>query len=88
MDIDVEHEGKKAKVTPTPPVSSGPPSGRSDDSSGGISKGAAGSPSSVGSTGDGAKVNKLDMPKKKKKKSNYIKHFSNQNCSINVWMSL
>ncbi|GAA6105504.1 sequestosome-1 [Tachysurus ichikawai] len=64
VDIDVEHEGKKAKVTPTPPVSSGPPSGRSDDSSGGISKGAAGSPSSVGSTGDGAKMVLLTQKEK------------------------
>lgn len=56
MDIDVEHEGKKAKVTP--PASSGPPSGRSDGSSGGLSRGADGSPSSVGSTNGGPKVNK------------------------------
>lgn len=61
MDIDVEHEGKKAKVTPPPSASSGPPSGRSDGSSGGLSKGADGSPSSVGSTNGGPKVSKLDV---------------------------
>ncbi|XP_060783409.1 sequestosome-1 isoform X2 [Neoarius graeffei] len=58
VDIDVEHEGKKAKVTPPPSASSGPPSGRSDGSSGGLSKGADGSPSSVGSTNGGPKDQK------------------------------
>lgn len=58
VDIDVEHEGNRAKVTPPPSASSGPPSGRSDSSSGGPSKGADGSPSSVGSTNGGAKVTK------------------------------
>ncbi|XP_066505691.1 sequestosome-1 [Hoplias malabaricus] len=59
VDIDVEHEGRRAKVTPTPPASSGPPSGRSDGGSGGLlSRGAEGGPvssSSVGSTSEGAK---------------------------------
>lgn len=58
VDIDVEHEGNRAKVTPPPSTSSGPPSGRSDSSSGGPSKGADGSPSSVGSTNGGTKVTK------------------------------
>lgn len=58
VDIDVEHEGKKAKVTTPSAASSGPPSGRSDGSSGGLSKGADGGPSSVGSTNGGTKVTK------------------------------
>ncbi|XP_053361458.1 sequestosome-1 [Clarias gariepinus] len=58
VDIDVEHEGKKAKVTTPSAASSGPPSGRSDGSSGGLSKGADGGPSSVGSTNGGTKDQK------------------------------
>ncbi|KAI5624788.1 sequestosome-1 [Silurus asotus] len=58
VDIDVEHEGKKAKVTPPPSASSGPPSGRSDASSAGLSKGTDGSPSSVGSCNGAAKDQK------------------------------
>lgn len=34
VDIDVEHEGKRTKVTPT--TSSGPPSGQSDSGSIGL----------------------------------------------------
>ncbi|KAI4894435.1 hypothetical protein NFI96_010488 [Prochilodus magdalenae] len=59
VDIDVEHEGRRAKVTPTPPATSGPPSGRSDAGSGSLfSRGAEGGPvssSSAGSTNEGAK---------------------------------
>lgn len=57
VDIDVEHEGKKAKVTPTPPASFEPSSGQSD--AGGLSKGDDGgsvSLSSMGSTSEGAKA--------------------------------
>lgn len=60
MDIDVEHEGRRAKVTPTPPASSGPPSARSDGGSGGLlSRGGEGGPvssSSAGSMNEGARV--------------------------------
>lgn len=36
VDIDVEHEGKRTKVTPTPPASSGPPSARTESGSVGL----------------------------------------------------
>ncbi|XP_062856934.1 sequestosome-1 [Trichomycterus rosablanca] len=63
VDIDVEHAGQRAKVTPTPPASSGPPSGRSDGDPAGPSKGEDGGPmssvenneNSMGSADRGAK---------------------------------
>uniref|UniRef100_A0A672KX48 Protein ref(2)P n=1 Tax=Sinocyclocheilus grahami TaxID=75366 RepID=A0A672KX48_SINGR len=36
VDIDVEHEGQRTKVTPNPPASSGPPSARSESGSIGL----------------------------------------------------
>ncbi|XP_076878621.1 sequestosome-1 [Brachyhypopomus gauderio] len=59
VDIDVEHEGRRTKVTPTPPDSSGPPSSRSEG--GGPSTGAEGgpsTPSSVGATNEAPKEQK------------------------------
>lgn len=58
MDIDVEHEGKRSKVTPTPPASSGPPSARSDSGSVGLlSRGSGpGSQATEESISEGAKV--------------------------------
>lgn len=59
MDIDVEHEGKRTKVTPTPPASSGPPSARSESGSIGLlSKGSGpGSQATEESISEGTKVN-------------------------------
>lgn len=58
MDIDVEHEGKRSKVTPTPPASSGPPSARSDSGSVGLLSRGSGPGSQVTeeSISEGAKV--------------------------------
>lgn len=58
VDIDVEHEGKRSKVTPTPPASSGPPSARSDSGSVGLlSRGSGpGSQATEESITEGAKV--------------------------------
>ncbi|XP_076147941.1 sequestosome-1 [Alosa pseudoharengus] len=65
VDIDVEHEGTRAKVNPTPPASGGPSSNQSDYSSGTsgrpVGRGASGGPgshSSVSSTSEGAKAQK------------------------------
>ncbi|KAL2077651.1 hypothetical protein ACEWY4_027155 [Coilia grayii] len=65
VDIDVEHEGRRAKVNPTPPASGGPPSNQSDCSSGASGKLAArgnggdpGSHSSASSASEGLKVQK------------------------------
>lgn len=59
MDIDVEHEGKRTKVTPTPPASSGPPSARSESGSIGLlSRGSGpGSQANEESISEGTKVN-------------------------------
>ncbi len=59
MDIDVEHEGKRTKVTPTPPASSGPPSARSESGSIGLlSRGSGpGSQATEDSISEGTKVN-------------------------------
>ncbi|KAK9962867.1 hypothetical protein ABG768_006106 [Culter alburnus] len=60
VDIDVEHEGKRSKVTPTPPASSGPPSARSDSGSVGLlSRGSGpGSQATEESISEGAKGQK------------------------------
>ncbi|XP_063046389.1 sequestosome-1 isoform X2 [Engraulis encrasicolus] len=65
VDIDVEHEGRRAKVNPTPPASGGPSSSQSDSSSGTSGKAGAkgnggepGSHSSVSSNSEGAKAQK------------------------------
>lgn len=69
VDIDVEHEGSRSKVNPTPPPSGGPSSNQSDGSSGASGKpvgrgtgGGPGSHSSVSSTSEGAKVCVLYIP--------------------------
>lgn len=61
VDIDVEHEGKRTKVTPTPPASSGPPSARSESGSTGsiLSRGSGpGSQATEESISEGTKGQK------------------------------
>ncbi|XP_030625170.1 sequestosome-1 isoform X2 [Chanos chanos] len=65
VDIDVEHEGRRTKVTPTPPGSDGPPSERSDSGSGGadglVSRGTEMGPESQSSTGSTSNGGKRDL---------------------------
>lgn len=59
MDIDVEHEGRRTKVTPTPPASSGSPSAQSESGSIGLLSRGSGPGSQVTeeSISEGTKVN-------------------------------